>query len=59
MMNKVTGVEYEGMKAIWEIGGVATSREIFDRVQEKKTWSKTTVKALTLAACFQRSLKAQ
>ena len=46
MMNKVTDAEYEVMKAVWELGGVATSREIFDRVQEKKSWSKTTVKTL-------------
>ena len=45
-MNKVTDAEYEVMKAVWELGGVATSREIFDRVQEKKSWSKTTVKTL-------------
>ena len=46
MMNKVTDAEYEVMKAVWELGGVATSREIFDKVQEKKSWSKTTVKTL-------------
>ena len=45
-MNKVTDAEYEVMKAVWELGGVATSREIFDKVQEKKSWSKTTVKTL-------------
>ena len=57
MMNKVTDAEYEVMKAVWELGGVATSREIFDRVQEKKPWSKTTVKTLISRLASKGALK--
>ena len=45
-MNRITDAEFEAMKAIWDLGGVATSREIVDRVQEKKSWSQTTIKTL-------------
>ena len=57
MMNKVTDAEYEVMKAVWELGGVATSREIFDKVQEKKPWSKTTVKTLISRLVSKGALK--
>ena len=46
MMNKVTDAEYEVMKAVWGLGGVATSREIVDNVLERMSWRKTTIKTL-------------
>ncbi len=56
-MNKVTDAEYEVMKAVWELGGVATSREIFDKKKKKKPWSKTTVKTLISRLASKGALK--
>ena len=45
-MIKITDAEYEVMKAVWELNGAATSREIVDKVREKTPWRKTTIKTL-------------
>ena len=35
-MIKITDAEYEVMKAVWELGGVATSRELLTRFEKKR-----------------------